>query len=166
MSVGKAGILLEIQNGHLGKGKVHTRTGHEGPEGEQRYSCTLSLTSALDGVGSHQNRARRPWGGQKYSCTPSLTSALDGVDGQRRVPAALSLGKTRYPLYRRLGGPQGLSGRVQKISPPPGFDPRTVQPVARSMKASPLPARSVMCVHAYVHNLQSLTSGSLVVWGF
>jgi len=31
-----------------GKGKVHPRTGHEGPEGEQRYSSTLSLTSALD----------------------------------------------------------------------------------------------------------------------
>ena len=25
--------------------------GHEGPEGEYRYSCTLSLTSALDGDG-------------------------------------------------------------------------------------------------------------------
>jgi hypothetical protein len=33
-------------------------------------------------------------------------------------------------LYRRLGGPQGRSGRVRKISPPPGFDPQTVQPVA------------------------------------
>ena len=32
MSVGEAGVLPEIQNGHLGK--VHTRTGHEGPEGE------------------------------------------------------------------------------------------------------------------------------------
>ena len=32
-----------------GKGKVHPRTGHEGPKGEQRYSSTLSLTSALDG---------------------------------------------------------------------------------------------------------------------
>jgi hypothetical protein len=31
--------------------------------------------------------------------------------------------KTRYPLYRRLGGPQGRSGRVRKISPPPGFHP-------------------------------------------
>jgi hypothetical protein len=38
-------------------------------------------------------------------------------------------GKTRYSLYRRLGGPQGQSGQVQKISPPPGFDPRIVQPV-------------------------------------
>ena len=34
-----------------GKGKVHPRTGHEGPEGEQRYSYTPSLTSALDGGG-------------------------------------------------------------------------------------------------------------------
>ena len=39
-------------------------------------------------------------------------------------------GKTRSPLYRRLGGPQALSGQVQKISLPPGFDPRTVQPIA------------------------------------
>ena len=38
-------------------------------------------------------------------------------------------GKTRYPLYRRLGGPQGWSGWVRKISLPPGFDSRTVQPV-------------------------------------
>ena len=34
-----------------GKGTVHPITGHEGPEGEQRYSCTLPLTSALDGGG-------------------------------------------------------------------------------------------------------------------
>jgi hypothetical protein len=33
-------------------------------------------------------------------------------------------------MYRRLGGPQSRSGQVQKISPPPGIDRRTVQPVA------------------------------------
>jgi hypothetical protein len=33
-------------------------------------------------------------------------------------------------LYRRLGGPQGPSGQVQKILPPPEFDPQTVQPIA------------------------------------
>jgi len=34
--------------------------------------------------------------------------------------------KTWYPLYMRLGRPQGRSGRVRKLSPPPpGFDPRT-----------------------------------------
>ena len=37
-----------------------------------------------------------------------------GVGGQRHAPAALPPGKTRYPLYRRLGGLQGRSGRVQK----------------------------------------------------
>jgi hypothetical protein len=42
----------------------------------------------------------------------------------------LTPGKTRYPLYRRLGGPQGRCGQVWKISPPPGFEPRIVQPVA------------------------------------
>jgi len=41
---------------------------------------------------------------------------------------------TRYPLYRRLSGPQGWSGWVRKISPPQRFDPRTAQPVASRVK--------------------------------
>jgi hypothetical protein len=53
-----------------------------------------------------------------------------GVGGQRHAPAALPPGKTRYPFCRRLDGPQSRSGRVRKISPPPGFDARTVQPLA------------------------------------
>jgi len=53
-----------------GKGKIHPRTDHEGPEGDKRYSSVLSSTSVLDGVG-----------------------------GQRHAPAAFPLGKTRYPLY-------------------------------------------------------------------
>jgi hypothetical protein len=38
--------------------------------------------------------------------------------------------ETLYLLYRRLGEPQGRCGRVGKISPPPRFKHRTVQPVA------------------------------------
>ena len=45
-------------------------------------------------------------------------------------PAALPPGKTRYTLYRRLGGPQARSTRMRKISPPPGFDPWAAQLVA------------------------------------
>ena len=50
---------------------------------------------------------RRGGGAQRYSSTLSLTSAIDGVRGQRHVPAALPPGKTRNPLYRRLGGTLG-----------------------------------------------------------
>ena len=55
-----------------------------------------------------------------------------GVGGQRHAPAALPPGKTRYPFCRRLGGPQGPSGGMWKILPPPGLDPRNVQPVVSS----------------------------------
>ena len=66
-----------------------------------------------------------------------------GVGGQHQTPAALPPGKTRYPLYRRLGGPQGRSGRVRKISPPPpGFDPRTVQSIASRYTDWAIPAAS------------------------
>jgi len=51
------------------------------------------------------------------------------VGCQRHAQAALPPGETRYSLYRRLGGPQYLSERMQKKLSPLGFDPRTVQPV-------------------------------------
>jgi len=57
--------------------------------------------------------------------------ALEGGEGSGSRPGRyLPPGKTLYPLYRKLGGPQGRSGQVQKISPPPGIDSRTVQLVA------------------------------------
>ena len=84
------------------KGAVYPRTIREDPEGENMYSPILSLISTLDGCG---------W------LTPRLDHFTPGKE-------------TRYALYRRLGGPQGRSGRVWKISPPPGFDRLTVQTVA------------------------------------
>jgi len=63
-----------------------------------------------------------------------------GVGSQRHIPTALPLGKMQYPLYSRLGGPQGRSGWVQKISPPLGFDPRTIQPVAIRYTNCTIPA--------------------------
>jgi len=53
-----------------------------------------------------------------------------GEGSASRIGRFLTPGKSRYPLYRRLVGTQGRSGQVRKISPPPGFDLRTVQPVA------------------------------------
>ena len=81
--------------------------------------------------------------------------------GQRHAPAALPLGKNRYLLYRRLGGPQGRSGQVRKISPQPGFDPRTVQPVASRYTDYPahtyciLGGKSVPCITQYINKSQT-----------
>jgi hypothetical protein len=64
-----------------------------------------------------------------YSSYSFFTPALDRVSGQRHAPAELyPRGKDpRYPLDRRLGGPQSLSehrGYRKKPSPRPGIEPR------------------------------------------
>jgi hypothetical protein len=50
--------------------------------------------------------------------------------GQHHTSAALPPEKKRYLFYRRLGGPQGRSRLLRKISPLPGFVSRTVQSIA------------------------------------
>jgi len=63
-----------------------------------------------------------------------MTTALEGGEGSASRPGcSLPPGKTRYPLYRRLGGPQGRSGQVRKSSTLPGFDLRTVQAPSNSL---------------------------------
>ena len=49
---------------------------------------------------------------------------------QSHATTALTPRKTRYP-HRKLDGPQGRCGQEWKNSTPPGFDPRTVQQIAR-----------------------------------
>jgi len=47
-----------------------------------------------------------------------MTTALEGGEGSvSRHGCSLPLGKNRYPLYRRVGGPQGRSGQVRKSRP-------------------------------------------------
>ena len=58
-----------------------------------------------------------------------MTAALEGSEWSAARPGrSLPPGKTRYALYNRLDGPQGRSGRAEGLVPP-GFDPRTIQPV-------------------------------------
>jgi hypothetical protein len=56
------------------------------------------------------------------------------VSGQLHAPSALFLGKDRgYPLDRRLGGPQNLSGRdgeEKNFTPTLNSDPSVVQLIA------------------------------------
>jgi hypothetical protein len=63
-----------------GKGKVHPRTGHESPEGE-KYRYTLSLTSALNGVGGQRHSpAVLPPGMTRTHCTGGWVGPRAGLD--------------------------------------------------------------------------------------
>jgi len=58
-----------------------------------------------------------------------MTAALEeGEWSTPRPGRILPPGKTRYPLYRRLGGPQSRSGRAENLVYT-GIRFRTVQPV-------------------------------------
>ena len=59
----------------------------------------------------------------------SMTAALEEGEWSAACPCrTLPPGKTRYPSYRRLGGPQGRSGRAENLVPT-GMRSRIVQPV-------------------------------------
>jgi hypothetical protein len=84
----------------------------------------------------------RLWPRVGYSFTLPRPRRLNGVSGQQHAPAAL------YPRERPgthctggwVGPRAGLDGR--KISPPPGFDPRTVQARSQSLYLLSYPAHS------------------------
>ena len=81
-----------------------------------------------------------------------MTTALEGDECSAARPSrTLPPGKSWYPLYRRLGGPQGRSGQVENLAPP-GFDPRTVQSVvSRYTDWATLPIFWCVCVCVYIY---------------
>ena len=94
----------------------------------------ISFQLTLEPSTAWSSPQHTPWrskgGEQKNSSTLSLTSELDGGGWSTPGPGRFEAGKnTRYPLYRTLGGHQGLSGQVRKIWPPPVFDPQAVHPL-------------------------------------
>ena len=134
---GKTIGKLSIYCIYKSKGEVHPRTGHEGSWREQRYSSTLSLTSALE---------RGGWSTQPLGL--------------------FTLGKeAQCPLCRKLGGPQNRSGWVRKITPPLGFDSRTVQPVASRYTDYAIP--TLYCLHSKTYWKQQIfsTKDSAQTWG-
>jgi hypothetical protein len=56
-------------------------------------------------------------------------SARWGLMVNAKLQLLYPLQKSRYSLYRRLGGAQSQYGLLWKISPPPGYNPQTVQPI-------------------------------------
>jgi len=51
----------------------------------------------------------------------------------------------------KAGWPQGWSGQVWKISPPPGFDPWTVQPIAIHYTGYTIPAQGFTYIYIHTH---------------
>ena len=78
-----------------------------------------------------------------------MTAALEGGEWSAAHPdRTLPPGKTRYPLYRRLGGPQGRSGRAENLVPT-GIRSRTAQPVAQSLNQLSYPAHLKTKIHIF-----------------
>ena len=95
-----------------------------------------------------------------------MTAALEGGEWSAARPGRiLNPGKTRYPLYRRLGGPQGRSGRAENLVPT-GILSRTVQPVAQSLNRVSYPTHDMTIIfcclkngHMFAYHIQ-LAQGS------
>ena len=98
--MGVTGVIHIQYTLFLVRARLRFRVGHRASLGVVKVNCKR-------GIGSS---------------TLSLTSSLCGVGGQHHAQAAVPLGQTLYPFYRRVGGPQGQSGWARKILPPLGFD--------------------------------------------
>ena len=83
-----------------------------------------------------------------------MTEALEGGEWSAALPGrTLTPGKTRYPFYRRLGGPQGRSERAENLVPT-GIRSRTVQSVVSrytDWATRPTHTHTHTHTHTYTH---------------
>ena len=92
-----------------------------------RECKTNVLNTTIYLITGNENR----WEEYMYSSTLSFTSDPGARGWSIPRPSRFAAEKeNRYPLYRKLGGPRDRYWWMRKSSPPPGFDPRTVHPVA------------------------------------
>lgn len=79
---------------------------------------------------------------QFYSLSPSALDACGRSTPRSDIFTPRK--QRRYPLYRRLCGPQGLSERFwrrENLIPLPRFEPQTIQPVTSHYTDYVIPAR-------------------------
>jgi hypothetical protein len=109
---------MTSSNEGKGKGKVHSRTGHEGPEGEQMYSSTLPSTSALDGVGGQPHAPASSPQGRPGTHSGGWVGPLAGLEvcGRCRLHRHSILGPSS-PY--RIATPTALRPTPPPPPPPP-----------------------------------------------
>jgi hypothetical protein len=95
----------------------------------QNFVSFIHLIFCYKGKGHPITGHQEPRGGVEVQLYSFPISSLEGDGWSAPRLGRFTPGKTRYPLYWRLDGPQCRSERVRKISPRLGFDPRNVQSV-------------------------------------
>lgn len=66
--------------------------------------------------------------GSRGTALPTLNFSTKCYGGQRHAPAVLPQGIQPVPLVQAAWWVSGAAGWVRKIQPPPGIEPRSVQP--------------------------------------
>jgi hypothetical protein len=108
---------------------------HQGSLRAGHLHCELIITYLGEKVKVKQSRYR-PGVAQRVGRSTCITLLFHDLGTRRRWGVSVTprplfiLGKDPVPIVQEAGWPQGRSRQVRMISPPPGFDPRTVQPVA------------------------------------
>jgi len=97
-----------------------------------------------------------------------MTAALEGGEWSAACPdRTLPAGKTRYPFYRGVGGPQGRSLRAENLVPT-GIRSQTVEPVVSrytDWATRPTNLSNIQCLHNDKHcDESSSNSHSVCYW--
>jgi hypothetical protein len=138
-------IRLRTRQNNPEDSELHTRR-------RENLKSHTQILNQLPKIICPATRHGGAWEERRYSSYSFTTSVLDGVIGQRHAQAALyPRGKNpRYPLYRRLGGPQSRSGHRGYRKDPlhllgSNLDRLVVQSVARHYTdwATPAPVNYV-----------------------
>jgi len=89
-----------------------------------------------------------------------MTAALEGGEWSAARPGrTLPPGKTRDPFYRKLGGPQGRSGRAENLVPT-GIRSRTAQPAVSRYLVTSYKYRNLgFCAYSLLHRVVYSTPG-------